>query len=52
MVFLNIGLHMKVVGLCFTKSVQTIKIIWTSRTRGMTQLPNNVPVWTAPTSLF
>ena len=51
-VFLNLGLHMKVVGLCLTKSVQTIEVIWTSRTWDMTQLPNSVPVWTAPTSLF
>jgi len=44
MTFLNLGLHMKVVGLCLTKSVQQIKVIWTSRTRDMTQLPNSVPI--------
>jgi hypothetical protein len=50
--FLNLGLYMKVVGLCLIESVQNIEVIWTSRTRDMTQLPNSIPVWTTPTSLF
>ena len=32
--------------------VRKIEVIRTSRTRDMTQIPNNVPVWTTPTSLF
>jgi hypothetical protein len=50
--FLNLGLHMKVVGLYLTESVQNLEVIWTFITRDMTQLPNSVPVWTTPTSLF
>ena len=50
--FLNLGLHMKVVGLCLNESVQTIEVIWTTRTRDITQLLNSVPIWTVPTSLF
>ena len=41
-----------VIGNCIIFPGKTIEVIWTSRTRDMTQLPNSVLVWTALISLF
>ena len=41
-----------VLGNCLIFPGKKNEVIWTSRTRDMTQLPNSVSVWTEPTSLF
>jgi hypothetical protein len=50
--FLNLGLHMKVLGLCLSFPSIYEDLNPRSTAPDMTQWPNSVPVWIEPASLF